>query len=63
MRFAIRAAPRALVVVASELDDEPEPYMSNCWTSVFHHLGPGWQERAIVARNVSFVGLKKGYQR
>ena len=63
MRFAVVALLLALVVVVPALADEPEPFVRDCGKSVFGDLGQGWQERAIVAGHVSFVGLKNGYQR
>ena len=63
MRFAVVALLLALVVVVPALADEPEPYVRDCGVSVLGDLGQGWQERAIVAGHVSFVGLKNGYQR
>jgi hypothetical protein len=63
MRFAVVALLLALVVAVPALADEPEPYVRDCEMSVFGDLGQGWQERAIVAGHVSFVGLKSGYQR
>ena len=45
------------------LPTSPSRTCATCGTSVFGDLGQGWQERAIVAGHVSFVGLKNGYQR
>jgi len=53
----------ALVVAVPAFADEPEPYVRNCNSQVVGDLGPGWQERAVIAGHVAFVGLKSGYQR
>jgi hypothetical protein len=47
-----------LVFVAAvpALADEPEPYVRTCATRQFGDLGPGWQERAVVAGHVAFLG-------
>jgi hypothetical protein len=63
MRIAVLAVVLALVVGAPALADEREPYVRNCATRVFGDLGPGWQERAVVAGHIAFVGLKSGYER
>lgn len=63
MRFAVAALFLALVVAVPALADDPEPYVRTCGSSVFGDLGKGWQDSAIVAGHVSFVGLKNGYQR
>ena len=45
-----------LVVAVPALADDPEPYVRTCSTSQFGDLGRGWQERAIVAGHVAFLG-------
>ena len=45
-----------LVVAVPAFADEPEPYVRTCSTSQFGDLGRGWQERAVVAGHVAFLG-------
>jgi hypothetical protein len=52
-----------LVAAVPALADEPEPYVRTCATSQFGDLGRGWQERAVVAGHVAFVGMKSAYDR
>ena len=63
MRIAVAALVLTLVVAVPAVADEPEPYVRSCATSQFGELGQDWQERAIVAGHVAFVGLKNGYER
>lgn len=53
---ALVALLLSLVVVVPALADEPQPYVRSCSTSQFGDLGRGWQERAIVAGHVAFLG-------
>ena len=46
----------ALVAAVPALAEEPEPYVRKCATSQFGDLGAGWQERAVVAGHVAFLG-------
>ncbi len=62
MRIAV-ALLIALVVAVPALADEPAPYVRTCATRQFGDLAQGWQERAIVAGHVAFVGMKSGYGR
>ena len=45
-----------LVVAVPALAVDSEPYVRACSTSQFGDLGRGWQERAIVAGHVAFLG-------
>ena len=49
-----------LVVAVPALAAEPDPYVRTCSSSAYGDLGRGWQERAIVAGPLAFVGLKNG---
>jgi hypothetical protein len=53
----------ALVVAVPALADDPKPYLRACSSSAYGDLGRGWQERAVVAGHLAFVGLKDGYAR
>ncbi len=46
----------ALVVAVPAIADDPEPYVRTCSTSQYGDLVRGWQERAIVAGPVAFLG-------
>jgi hypothetical protein len=59
MRFVV-ALLLTLVVALPALAAEPEPYLRTCSTSQFGDLGRGWQERAVVAGPLAFVGMKNG---
>jgi hypothetical protein len=61
MRFAV-ALLLALVVAVPALADEPAPYVRTCATSQFGDLVRGWQERAVVAGHVAFVGIRGSYR-
>jgi hypothetical protein len=52
----------ALVVTVPALADEPPPYVRTCASSQFGDLGRGWQERAVVAGHVAFVGIRGSYR-
>ena len=62
MRTAVVALLLVLVAAVPALADEPEPYVRTCATSQFGDLGPDWQERAVVAGHVAFLGVSS-YQR
>ena len=62
MRIAV-ALLLVLVAAVPALADEPEPYVRTCATHQFGDLGRGWQERAVVAGHVAFVGMKSAYER
>jgi hypothetical protein len=49
-----------LVAAVPAQADEPEPYVRTCASSAYGDLGRGWQERAIVAGPLAFVGTKNG---
>jgi len=46
----------ALVGAVPALAGDPKPYVRTCSTSQYGDLGRGWQERAIVAGHVAFLG-------
>ena len=46
----------ALVVAVPATAGDPEPYGRTCSTSQYGDLVRGWQERAIVAGHVAFLG-------
>jgi hypothetical protein len=52
-----------LVVAVPALADGPEPYVRTCATRQFGDLGRGWQERAVVAGHVAFVGIEGNNRR
>lgn len=53
----------ALAAAMPALAGGREPYVRTCATSQLGDLGRGWQERAVVAGHVAFVGLRNGYER
>ena len=53
---ALVALLLALVVAVPALADDPEPYVRTCSTSQYGKLVPDWQERAIVAGHIAFLG-------
>jgi hypothetical protein len=53
----------ALVVAVPALADDPKTYVRACSSSAYGDLGRDWQERAVVAGHLAFVGLKDGYAR
>ena len=61
MRIAV-ALLLVLVAAVPALADEPEPYVRRCGTSQFGDLGQGWQERAVVAGHVAFVGMSERWR-
>jgi hypothetical protein len=52
----------ALLVAVPALADEPAPHVRTCATSQFGDLVQGWQERAVVAGHVAFVGMRGSYR-
>jgi len=52
-----------LVVAVPALADEPQPYVRTCAMRQFGDLGQAWQERAVVAGHVAFVGIKGNNRR
>jgi hypothetical protein len=60
MRVVIALLLVVLVVAVPALADEPEPYVRTCSSSAYGDLGRGWQERAVVAGPLAFVGVKNG---
>jgi len=61
MRIAV-ALLLVLVAAVPALADEPEPYVRKCGTSQFGDLGRGWQERAVVAGHVAFIGMSERWR-
>jgi hypothetical protein len=59
MRIAF-ALLLVLVAAVPALADEPDPYVRTCATRQFGDLGQNWQQRAVVAGHVAFLGASDG---
>ncbi len=61
MRTLVPTVVVAAVLAAPSLAQDAEPFVRDCSTSQFGDLGRGWQQRAVVAGPVAFVGMRGGY--
>lgn len=59
---AVVALLFGLLLAVPAFAGAPEPYVADCSSSVYGDLGREWKERALVAGNVAFVGMKDGYE-
>ena len=62
MRAVVALLALVVVLPALAAEPEPAPHVRACATSQFGDLGRGWQERAVVAGHIAFVGMKTGYR-
>jgi hypothetical protein len=62
MRLLVALLLGAIVAVPA-LAGEREPYVRTCSSSAYGDLGQGWRERATIAGQVAFVGMRNGYNR